>query len=213
VGTHEDLINVQNEISYPAVIKKPSGAMSKGVFLAKDSRMLKKISKKISFCQDFFYNFKELIRSLKYKGYTKSSSHRKKIIIQDFIPGLTHDWKILVFGKKFYVLKRYNRKNDFRASGGGRLEYTSDIPESLLNFAEKIYNALNTPVLSLDVVFDGNKNHLFEFQCIYFGTTTLEYSSFYFLKNEGVWQKQNGNSDLETEYVIAISEYIKNTYP
>jgi hypothetical protein len=41
----------------------------------------------------------------------------------------------------------------------------------------------------------------------------LEYSSFYFLKNEGVWQKQNGNSDLETEYVIAISEYIKNTYP
>ena len=38
------------------------------------------------------------------------------------------------------------------------------MPKEVLNYAEKIYNDLNVPNLSLDIAFDGNECYLFEFQ-------------------------------------------------
>ena len=207
-GTKEDFYKKSFKLTFPAVIKKPAGAMSKGVFLANDFKSALNIVKKISRSRDVFAEFKELVRSKKYKGYKRISSFRKKFIVQNFISSLSNDWKILIFGKKYYILKRMNRNNDFRASGGGKLEYTTDYPSGMLDFAETIYSSLNTPFISLDVAFDGKYFHLFEFQCIYFGTTTLEFSTCYYSKKGDKWQQYKKESSLEIEYANAVIEYI-----
>jgi len=49
--------------------------------------------------------------------------HRSKFIVQEFIPDLSNDWKVLVFWDKYYVLRRKNRPNDFRASGSGLFSF------------------------------------------------------------------------------------------
>ena len=65
---------------------------------------------------------------------------KKKIIIQDYISGLDGDYKVLIYDKKYYVLRRYNCKNDFRASGSGIFVFEENIPRAVLDFAEKVFN-------------------------------------------------------------------------
>jgi hypothetical protein len=71
------------------------------------------------------------------------------------IPGLENDWKILCFGDKFFVLRRANRDNDFRASGSGKFVFRRDLPKGMLEFALKVYLHLEVPNLSVDIAFNG----------------------------------------------------------
>jgi len=59
-------------------------------------------------------------------GYVKRSLHRRKFVVQNFIGGLTHDYKVLAYGKKYYVVRRDNRPGDFRASGSGLLSWPEE---------------------------------------------------------------------------------------
>lgn len=210
-GTYEELISNLNKISYPVIIKKYSGAMSKGVAKADNEKELLKITKKFSKSFNFKHDFKEILRKIKYRNkYIKESSFRNKFVIQNYIEGLDEDWKVLVYGDRCYVLNRKNRKNDFRASGSGNFKFIEDLPDGLLDFAYNIKNFFNVPNISLDIGFDGNQFHLFEFQFLYFGTTTLEKSSFYFIKKENSWQIIHENSDLEEVYVYSIINFFEN---
>jgi hypothetical protein len=150
----------------------------------------------------------ELGRSLKYKGYTRESLYRKKFIVQEFIPGLKNDWKVLIYGPKYYVLKRMNRRKDFRASGSGFFQFSKDLPEGLLDHARLIFETLNIPNLSFDIATDGKQFYILEFQGVYFGNTTLVKSEWYFLKYNDRWIVVNEKSDLEKEYVNSIVTWI-----
>ena len=89
------------------------------------------------------------------------SKNRKKFIVQNFISGLDNDWKILIYGKYYYVMFRPNKKNDFRASGSGHDNYIygdkTPIPKGLLTFAKSVYEYLNVPNISLDVAYNGEE--------------------------------------------------------
>lgn len=210
-GTFEELKKEMEKdfVDFPLVLKPAGGAMSRGVSLAKNKEEVYKQAKKLSATKDWQYDLRDLVRSYKHKGYLRESSHRKKFITQNFIPGLENDYKVLVFNKKYYAIKRRNRKDDFRASGGGLLSYEENLPDGLLDFAEKVFSTLDLPHVSLDLAFDGNRFHLFEFQAIYFGSYTLTFSDFYFEKQGSEWQIKRGTSDLENEYVNSIVSYIK----
>ena len=69
-----------------------------------------------------------LFRWLRHKNYVRESWNRGKIVVQEFIPGLKNDYKVLIFGSKYYVLYRRVREGDFRASGQGLLEYRRELP-------------------------------------------------------------------------------------
>lgn len=207
-GTYEELCEIEENIDFPLVLKNAMGSKSRGVYLVKDRYDLKKISKQISKTKSLFYDLKDLLRKQKHIGYTKESTHRNKFLIQNFIPNLSNDWKILAFGEKFYCLKRRNRKNDFRASGGGLLSYEENIPEGILDFAKQIKDYYNVPHISLDIAFDGLKFYLLEAQFVYFGTYTLEFSSFYFIYRNRQWEIVKQKSILEEEYVNGIVKYI-----
>lgn len=208
-GTLEDVYQKKG-LRFPLVFKKASGSKSRGVGLVKSVEQLIESCKKISKSLNLRDHFWEKGRVWKYKTYVPNSSNRKKFITQNLIEGLSNDWKVLVYGNKYYVLKRYNRQNDFRASGGGLLEYTTELPEGLLDFSRKIYNAFSTPHLSIDVAFDGKTFHLIEMQFIYFGTYTLEYSNFYFLNKGNAWELIKQRSDLEEVYCESIVGFINS---
>lgn len=210
-GTFEELRSQIQSFNYPVVIKTASGAMSKGVYKADSQEELLHIAKKISRSKMFIHDIKDLLRGIKYrKNYKKESLYRNKFVIQNLVPNLSNDWKVLVYGNRCYALYRGVRKNDFRASGSGDFIFKRDIPEGLLDYAIAIKDHFNVPHISLDIGFDGKSFHLIEFQFLYFGTTTLEKSDFYFEKVQDNWKVFEGKTDLEETYCRSIIDYLNN---
>lgn len=211
-GAIEEVIEVANSLTYPVVVKMAAGAMSNGVAKANTPEELVNVAGKFAKSCDLKHDIKEILRIFKYREhYVRESFNRNKIVVQNMIHGLENDWKVLVYGTRCYALYRGNRDNDFRASGSGKFIFRKDIPDGMLDFATKIRKFFNVPNISLDIGFDGEKFHLIEFQFLYFGTTTLEKSDFYFLYEGGKWQIRDGKSCLEEVYVQSITDYLKTT--
>lgn len=208
-GTIEELKEKTDNLQYPVVIKSATGAMSSGVFFADNGNQLIKIAEKISRTKYLYKELRDLGRSIKHKGYKKESKHRKKFIVQNFVPGLNNDWKILIYGDKYYILYRGVRKNDFRASGSGKFYFNKELPSGILDYAENIFRKFNVPNLSIDVGYHDDKYYLIEFQMIYFGTTTIEKSPFYYTKENSKWVLHDDKSELEKTYVDSIVKYIE----
>ncbi len=208
-GCLEDLARVKERFNRQYVLKGAGGAKSSLVRLSSDSDEILKKAINISRSRATGSELWDCGRAIRHKGYVKESRHRKKFVVQNFVPSLQNDWKILIFGKKYYVLHRSTRKNDFRASGSGIFEFRiNDLPLEILDFSKSVLDTLDVPNISLDIGFDGQKAYLFEFQAIYFGSYTVEKAPFYFVKRNGSWTTIHNQSVLENVYVESISEYI-----
>lgn len=213
-GTLEELkIDIeQNKIKYPCVIKATAGAMSRGVFLAKNKDELLKCAKKISRSPHLISELKDIVRSKKYEGYQKVSKYQNKFIVQKYLPGLKNDWKVLVYGNHYYVLNRGIRQNDFRASGSHynyKAGSNAEISESMLDSIKIIFDKIDAPHLSLDFAFNGLANIIHEFQALYFGTSTKEYSNDYYIFESGHWAIQKTKMQIEEEYVWGVVKYLE----
>jgi glutathione synthase/RimK-type ligase-like ATP-grasp enzyme len=205
-GTLEDFRQSESKILIPSVIKKSAGAASSGIAMLKTKRDLKTIPLKFSRS----FNLKLFLKRILHI-WSFYSNYRNKFIVQNFIPGLNGDFKILVYWDKYYILGRQTRKNDFRASGSGRFNFNVDVPDGILNFAEKIKTLLNVPVVSLDIAFNGIRFFLLEFQCLNFGTITLEKSSRYFLRVDKIWKEIRDTSIMEKEFVRSIAAFLNQS--
>jgi hypothetical protein len=74
---------------------------------------------------------------------------------QDFIPGNAFDIRIIVIGEKAFAFKRFVRKNDFRASGGGNFAYRKEeIDERCVRIAFELNEKINSQSIAYDFVFD-----------------------------------------------------------
>jgi glutathione synthase/RimK-type ligase-like ATP-grasp enzyme len=208
-GTFEELNSRISSLTFPVVYKQAAGAMSKGVGLAHNRNELIQGIKKISSTKQLYRELWEKGRTLKYEGYHAQSRFRNKFVVQNFIPNLSGDYKVLIFGDKYYVLKREAKDGDFRASGSGIRNYVKEIPEGILEFAHMCINTLNVPHASLDIAFNGVIFVLIEFQCLFFGSYTITYSEFYWKKAENNnFIFFEGKSILEEEYANSIIQYI-----
>lgn len=211
-GCNEEFYQHIDETEFPCVYKSSEGAGSRGVALLNDK------DHAIKLLNDLHLNHKASLKEKlwlaigKIKPSTIHSNYRNKFIIQNFIKGLNGDFKVLVFGEKYYALSRQNRDNDFRASGGGRLCYEPELPAGIFDFARAVYDALNVPVLSLDIAFDGKRFFLIEFQCLHFGTAALEYSSHYYRYDNGKWVRCDEPSILEKEFVVSLKNHILKNF-
>ena len=208
-GCYEEIIPQLDNLKYPLVFKKAAGAMSKGVGVAANKTELISNLKKISKSSNARLDFKDKLREIKHPGYKKDSTHRNKFILQTFIPNLNGDYKVLIFADKYYVLKRGVKPGDFRASGSGIKTFEEQIPDGLLHFAKDLFHQFNLPNISLDIAFDGKDFYLIEFQAIHFGTFTLVRSDHYWLGNDEGFELIRGKSNLEEEYAISITKFLK----
>ncbi|MBV7269248.1 hypothetical protein [Winogradskyella luteola] len=207
-GTYEEFKTYADSYSYPVVLKSAFGATSKGVTLIRNKKEALKKTKSYSVSKNFWYDLKDVLRSIKHKGYRKESKYRRKFIVQNLVPGMDRDYKILVFGKKYYVLERKVKKNDFRASGSGLINYTKDLPEGMLNFAMKFFEYQKLPFFAMDVAFNGSEFFLIEFQALQFGTHTLDTSPYYFTLKGNEWLCVEEKTVLEIEMALAIENFI-----
>jgi glutathione synthase/RimK-type ligase-like ATP-grasp enzyme len=212
-GTLEEIEKSANNnlIQYPCIIKSAMGAMSSGVALARDLSDLIRKAKQLSRTPHLHYELRDWTYTWRYDGYQRESRFQKKFIIQNFIPGLANDWKVLIYGDQFYVLKRHVRPNDFRASGS-HVDYYSGIeagfPEQMLEFAAEVYRKLDVPQLSIDVGFDGSRGYVFEFQALNFGASTQYISNEYFTRERN-WTTKKKAFDQEEAYVWALVHYFE----
>lgn len=211
-GTQEDLLMEIDNISFPIVVKEAAGAMSKGVYLAKNKEELLAISSKISKTVNLKQDIKDKLRPFKHKGYQINSVNRNKFVLQEFVPNLKNDWKILIYGDKYYVLTRHIKGSDFRASGS-HFNYLAGsnaiLPDGLLNFAKTVFESFNVPHLSIDVVFDGRKFYLIEYQALYFGTSTYNMSDVYFKFIKDRWEQIENNITIENAFANSVIKFIK----
>lgn len=215
-GALEEFINsngLENYSGENLVIKSASGASSLGVRLAKNKKDLLKSIRKLSYSKTSLrIIIRESIRKYKYGSNFSPSTHRNKFIIQNFIVGLTGDYKILVYGNKYFIVRRPNRKNDFRASGSGKQNMAFGIsanpPQGIFQFARKVYEAYDVPMISLDIAFVNSTFYLLEMQFVAFGNAGHYYSKEYFtFEGDNLIIKTNTLS-IEEIYANAICDYI-----
>lgn len=213
-------------LGFPVVIKGVSSSASAGVYLARNKTEYDKLIKKAGKILigrrplDLVINYfkilvKKIIKLLdkskeKYYWSLNTTPVSTPLVVQPFIGGLKGDYKVLIFGRKYYLLYRKNRKNDFRASGSGKF---FDVPEeereSLLSFAKKLTCEIDFPIIGMDVAFDGQKYYLIEFQMIDLGPVAMQRSTFWHELHDGKWIRFDGKSDLEEEFSRAIYDYIE----
>lgn len=214
---------LDEQIIYPVVLKTAAGAGSSGVAIAySKEEALKKVKRMVKLS---FYDFNasrlkrarhvlgKTIRKLQKQHVAEVPRIQTKMICQSYVPNLTCDYKVLVFGDKYYLLRRKIRKNDFRASGSGLLEFPREFTETekrILEFAKGAYEQLNTPLLSIDVAYDGENCHMIEFQCLNFGPYTLQFSDCYYRYDDGKWESVVAKSVLEEEMAAAYVRYVKH---
>jgi hypothetical protein len=203
--------------TYPLVLKKIDGSGSRGVKLINTEAELQKNidSFKVSthirfmiFLRENFYkllciNFSE-IKLNYYKDYSN-------FVIQEFIPNLRFDFKVLIFLDKYYALKRNINKNDFRASGSGSFEFI-EIEDSLLDYSKYIFDKFNEPFMSLDICVDNSKYYLIEYQGIHFGQYTQIHAKGYYSLVNNEWRYLRKRESLEHDLSHSLYYYIqKNT--
>lgn len=201
-----------NSISYPVVFKFAKGSMSQGVSLAKNKAELESIIKKKCRSRNIAADLRDILRKIKRKGYVRESLYRNKFILQQFIPNLSFDYKVLVLGERYYIFQRPVREDDFRASGSGYKNYIYgskvECPKGIFDYAKEIFNKLNVPHLSLDIAFDGSKFYLFELQVVYFGTVGHHCSDGHYYPSGNKWIFKNENIPFEKTYAESIAFHV-----
>lgn len=217
-------------IQFPTVLKTVDTSNGKGVFLVKNQTELVKIVEKLE--RQNIFTWLDLIRrkyfrrKKSYKHYPDYSNSKdyyqykdyilkeKNFILQEFVPGLDHDYRVLIFYDKYYVMKRYTKKNDFRASGTKIQEFDIEFDHRLLDYAREVYHKFDTPFLSLDIGFHNGKFFLFEFQALHFGINVLVKSVGSYTLDDEKWNfnRNRKQPELESEIASALVKYVKARY-
>ncbi|WP_179021399.1 hypothetical protein [Winogradskyella forsetii] len=208
-GTYEEGLEALSNTSYPVVLKRATGFRSRNVKLANNTEEGKQILSKLlernlKFNRDSLYYLYRRLKNKKH--YPKRFG---KIIIQEFLPNLTHDWKILVFGNCCIGGKRFVKKNDFRASGSKLYSLEQDPPDSVLSFALRNKQILECPNISMDISENQGDIQLLEYQTMHFSLLAWK-SIHYFEFEDGSWKKKLITNELEYYMGLGINEHIKN---
>lgn len=209
-GTYEDYLkDIENLKGADFVLKSSDTSKSRGVY------MLNKLRDKVRIPDIVSRTFST--RNIQYLiEWAKTgrkplpiSNNRRKFVLQPYISGLNGDYRIIVYGKKYFALYRANRPNDFRASGSMRFNSEIDLPSGILDYAKQVFEGFDAPYMALDIGVKDGAFYLFEFQFLSFGQYTLEKSKFYYrLDESGKWNKEYETPDLEREISNSVSVYI-----
>lgn len=203
--------------NFPYVVKKLGGALSSGVGLCHSFEELKDFvgEPKIGLKQKIKYKlrskkarpeFSYQDQSMIEKNRESFFKFREPFILQEMIPGLKHDHKLLMFGDAIYAFKRFVREGDFRASGSGKFVWEKP-SDKMLDFARTIFDKLDTPFVALDLAETETEVYLLELQVSGFGPIGQNKSDRYFYYDNG-WREKLEEPDLEKTYARSFYWYI-----
>lgn len=152
---------------FPLVFKRPAGAASRNVLLVKDRKAAGAIVNNLLFEQTWkeFRDRKpgKWLRIL--KGMLHAWFWRRQwslrfygersdmVYWQEFMPNNEADLRITVIGDCMaYGFWRRNRPNDFRASGSGRLDYQTLVPQEALHLCLALSRRCNFDSMAYDLL-------------------------------------------------------------
>lgn len=183
--------------TFPKVFKLRGGAGSSNVILVKNKRKGKRLVSK-AFGRGFKINKISLFTD-ELKRYRNGHSTIRKLVLrlgnifisttsqkmfhrergyvyfQEFVPNNDSDTRVIVIGDKAYAIKRRVRKNDFRASGSGEIEYDhSHIDLRCISTSFKAAAKLNTQCIAFDYVHYDEEPLIVE---ISYGFSTYSYDA------------------------------------
>ena len=213
-------------IDFPVVFKILDGSNGKGVHLANSKKELiqwiesnepsMSLFTKLDLLRRKHFRTKRTYRE--YPDYTNRKDYEeykdyitkgKGFILQEYIPDLTYDYKVLIFYDKYYVVKRHTKPGDFRASGTKLFDFDFEADLDLLAYAKQIFEKLDTPLASLDIAFNGKTYSLLEFQALHFGVNAFVKSDGYYGFDNEAWHFTATKSQLETEVALSVIKYIQ----
>lgn len=227
----KDAVEWIKTTDYPKVFKLRGGAGSQNVKLVKTKKQALKLTKK-AFSKGFSLvsstsNISERLRILKMKpgfktllyfikgvvriffprdNYFLLTKQKGYIYFQDFIKYNKYDERIVIIGNRAISFRRYNRKNDFRASGSKSFDHNPEIiPRETIKKVFEISHKLKTDSLAFDMIYDKNKNPLI-----------VEISYAFTMKGEtnncpGYWDRNlNWVNDKVNPQRYMIEDFIKN---
>ncbi len=116
---------------------------------------LKEIIRKINLKKASYFDlFKSIYRLFTKPAFAKVMGKEVGYIyFQEFIPKNSFDLRTIVIGKKAFAIKRNVRKNDFRASGSGSIEYDkANFSDELIKLSFESAKKLKTQCVAFDFV-------------------------------------------------------------
>ncbi|MBI9031514.1 hypothetical protein JEZ13_05895 [bacterium] len=215
------------DITYPGVLKTIDGSNGNGVFLVKSQAQLLNILKKwekISFLERLDLLRRAHLRVKKFKEYPDFNSRidalqfekhikpERSFILQPFIPNLKYDYRVLVLYDQLWVTRRWNRDNDFRASGAKKFDCNFTADPKLLDFAMTIFKKFDTPSLSIDIAFDGKDYHLIEFQAQHFGVNVIVKNKGFYYSDNKKWLFKEVKPDVEEAIAHCVVAYLDKNW-
>ncbi|MBN1154586.1 hypothetical protein JXB12_06640 [candidate division KSB1 bacterium] len=222
--SYRDLKNY--DIQYPVVLKTTDGSNADGVFLIHDAEQLydtlKKLSVKGGIMTSIDLFRRKYLRRRKFDYYPDYNdredyyqykfhiTREKNFILQEYVPGLDHDFRVLIMYDKYYFAKRHVNKGDFRASGTKKFDFNIEADPGLLNYAEDVFRKLDNPTLSIDIMSRDGQYFLGEYQALHFGISALIKSHGYYSKQADGWQFIENKSSIERELTLAVINYLRN---
>ena len=166
------------QTTFPKVFKLRGGAGSSNVKLIRSKNQAVKLVKKAfgkgfsnydakASLKDRFYKWrtgkgslwnviKGVLRFYKPPAFAKVLGREVGYVyFQDFIPRNDSDTRIIVIGERAFALKRFVRKNDFRASGSGNFAYArEEFDERCVKITFEINKIIKSQSLAVDFVFN-----------------------------------------------------------
>lgn len=206
--------------TFPLVFKLRGGAGSSNVFLLRSKKeaysyLEKMFSKGMKPVRPAFNDFKtkmqlhtakknwaetitRLPATIKNIIFINSILPRERsyFLVQDFLPGNSFDTRVTIIGNKAFAFRRYNRSNDFKASGSGKIDYTPqeiDKRAILLSFhsAQKI----DSQSMAFDIIFDQeNKPVIIEMSYAFIAEAVFNTGGYWdsslVFHNESLWPEE-----------------------
>lgn len=155
----------------------------------KSSKDWKVIKARIKRIPDFMESLKKTKVFPRERGYA---------YFQDFIPNNGFDLKVVVVGDKLSFLSRNIRKGDFRASGGGSIEYNKDlITDEIRKISFDVSQKLGFQCMGYDFVIDNNtlKPQIIEISYGFSHKAQMELGGYW--DSAGKWYDEPLNAPIE----------------
>jgi hypothetical protein len=215
------------DLSFPRVFKTINGSNSTGVALVNSQKdiqkELRKHQKSLSWGQKLdFWRRKHLRKHKHFPGYPDYDLHKDAreyqdymspeipFVLQEFIPGLSYDYRVIVLGERYFISKRHTKAGDFRASGAKLFDFELSDVDRILDYAQELYTILGSPFISLDFGEDAaGKLYLFEYQAAHFGINAIVRGSGYYLQQSGKWQFVKQPPQFERYLAQALAHYLE----
>lgn len=100
----------------------------------------------------------------------RSDLQKGYLLVQEFLPGNEFDVRAVVIGKRAFAFRRFNRPDDFRASGSGlRDADPSQIDLEAIRLAFRVARCLDTGEMGVDILRRGEEYTINEINYYYEG--------------------------------------------